>query len=38
MLKIKFVEERVFRTIKDFIVIEPDFIISKEIPAQYTSH
>ena len=25
-------------TLKDLIVIEPNLIVSKEIPAQYTSH
>ena len=31
-------QEQVFRTLKDLIVIEPDLILKKEIPAQYTSH
>ena len=38
ILSVKFVQEQIFRTLKDLIVIEPDLIVYKEIPAQYTSH
>lgn len=36
-LFVKFKTERVFTTLLDFISIEPNTIISKEIPAQYKS-
>jgi hypothetical protein len=36
-LFIKFINEQFFMTEQDLIVIEPDFIISKEIPTQFSS-